>query len=284
MEARLSTMAQERTSQQATARDKQSRNDALKQRLLELKKGQERIAESLERIRSEKGRLTAQLEERTAKCLHNREEADKLRPYVLQSTTGLQSSLTELSNNLTQEKSQIDALEKRHRALQTSTDSFTFAGSDVAACSKTLEEISAEMQRADEENAKASRRKDMLGERSHNVREVEHTEAILQKQLARWLERTEAVRKGGREKATSARDRMDALRAEHKILSEDRAVKSREVEKRRVNIEQTEKKVCTAERCSMSRLQSPLELLRSSLLLGSGWANTRVDGRFERKH
>ena len=245
MEARLQTMARERSNQENVAREKQNRNDALKQRLLELKKGQERVAERLERVRGEKTRLTSHLEERTAKCLHTREDADKLRPYVLQSPAGLQTSLTDLSDNLSRDKGQIDAFEKRHRALQNSADSFALAGQDVASCSKILEEISTEMQRADEENAKAARRKDMLSERSHNVREVEHTEGILQKQLARWLERTEAVRKGSQDKAAGAKERMEVLRKEHRVLSEERGVKSREMEKRRVNIEQTEKKVRT---------------------------------------
>lgn len=244
MEARLETMAQERASQDSMAREKQGRNDVLKQRLLELKKGQERVADRLERVRADKSRLTAQLEERTARCLQAREEAEKLRPYVLQSPSKLQDSLTDLSNALAGERGQIDMLEKRHRALQTSADAFTLAGQDVASCSKILEEISTEMQRADEENAKAARRKDMLSERSHNVREVEHTEAILQKQLARWLERTEAVRKGSREKTASAKERMEVLRGEHKVLSEERTLRGREMEKKRINIEQTEKKVC----------------------------------------
>lgn len=243
MDARLVTMARERTSQESLAKEKQIRNDALKQRLLELKKGQERLADRLERVRAEKTRLTSHLEERTAKCLHTREEAEKLQPYVLQSSASLQTSLTDLSDSLSRDRNQIDALEKRHRALQTSADSFTLAGQDVGSCSKILEEIVSEMQRADEENAKAARRKDMLSERSHNVREVEHTEGILQKQLARWLERTEAVRKGSREKASSAKVRMEDLRKEHKALSEERATRGREMEKKKVNIEQTEKKV-----------------------------------------
>ena len=243
METCLATMARERQSQESLAREKQSRNDGLKQRLLELKKGQERVADRLERVRGEKSRLTSTLEDRTAKCLHTREEADKLRPYVLQSPGALQSALTELSDNLSRDRNQTDALEKRHRALQTSSDSFALAGQDVASCSKILEEIATEMQRADDENAKAARSKDQLSERTHNVREVEHTEGILQKQLARWLERTEAVRKGSREKAAGAKERMEVLRKEHKALSEERAMKGREMEKRRVNIEQTEKKV-----------------------------------------
>ena len=244
METRLDEMKRERKTIDQQVKEKTKRNDELKQRLLELKKAQERVAERLERVRGEKGRLTGVLEERTANCLKVREDSDKLRPYVLQSPAALQAALGELSENLSRDRTQIDGLEKRTRALQTSSDTFAVVTSDVASCSKILEEISVEVHKEDEENLKAARRKDMLSERSHNVREVEHTESILQKQLQRWLDRTETVRKGSKEKAQTAKERMEELRAEHRTLTDERTDRGREMERRRVRIEQTEKKVC----------------------------------------
>lgn len=225
-------------------KEKTKRNDELKQRLLELKKGQERVAERLERVRGEKSRLTGTLEERTEKCLSVRQESEKLRPYVLQSPATLQANLTELSDNLSRDRTQIDGLEKRTRALQTSTDTFGIVTNDVSSCIKVLEEISNELHKEDEENLKAAKRRDALSERGNNVREVERTEAILQRQLKRWLQRTEAVREGSREKAQSAKEKMEELRAVHRRLTEERGEKGKEMEKRRVRIEQTEKKVC----------------------------------------
>lgn len=243
MDSRLDEMRRERKSMDQQVKEKTKRNDELKQRLLELKKGQERVAERLERVRGEKGRLTGVLEEKTEKCLSVRQESEKLRPYVLQSPATLQANLTELSENLGRDRSQIDSLEKRTRALQTSADTFGVVANDVISCSKILEEISSELHKEDEENLKAAKRRDALSERGNNVREVERTEAVLQRHLKRWLERTETVRNGSREKAQAAKEKMEELRGVHRKLTEERADKGREMEKRRVRIEQTEKKV-----------------------------------------
>ena len=243
MESRLDEMRRARKTMDQQVKEKTKRNEDLKQRLLELKKGQERVAERLERVRSEKTRLTSALEERTEKCLGIRQESEKLRPYVLQSPAALQASLTELSDVLGRDRSNIDSLEKRTRALQTSADTFSIVSNDVVSCIKVLEEVSNELHKEDEENLKAAKRRDALSERGNNVREVERTEAILQRQLKRWLERTETVRNGSREKAQTAKEKMDELRAVHRRLTDERAEKGREMEKRRVRIEQTEKKV-----------------------------------------
>lgn len=254
MEARLDEMKRTRKSMDIQVREKTKRNDELKSRLLELKKGQERIAERLERVRAEKGRLTGFLEERTERGLGIRQESEKLRPYVLQSPGALQASLTELSDNLARDKSQIDGLEKRTRALHTSTDTFGIVTNDIGSCIKVLEEISNELHKEDEENLKATRRRDALSERSNNVREVEHAEALLQRQLKRWQERTETVRTGSQEKAQAAKEKMEELRSVHRRLTEERVEKGRDMERRRVRIEQTEKKVCFSPSFSIFQL------------------------------
>lgn len=245
MDAKLDEMKRERKSKDVLAKEKTKRNDELKARLLELKRGQERIAERLEKVKSEKGRLTGQLEEKTEKCLGIRQESEKLRPYVLQSPAALQQNLDELSENLARDRSQIDALEKRSRALQTSSDTFGVVSNDVSSCAKVLEEVSNELQKEDEENSKAAKRRDALSERGNNVREVERHEAMLQRQLKRWLERTEGVRNTSKEKADGAKVKMEELRSMHKRLTEERFEKGREMETRRVRIEQAEKRVRT---------------------------------------
>ncbi|MCJ1463469.1 kinetochore-associated Ndc80 complex subunit nuf2 [Pseudocyphellaria aurata] len=243
MEARLDEMKRERKSMDLHVKEKSKRNDELKARLLELKKGQERIAERLERVRAEKGRLTGFLEERTERCLGVRQESAKLRPYVLQSPAALQANLTDLSDSLARDRSQIDGLEKRTRALQTSTDTFGIVTTDVGSCIKVLEEVGNELHKEDEENLKATKRRDALSERGSNVREVERAEVLLQRQLKRWLERTETLRNGSQEKAQAAKEKMEELRSVHRRLTEERVEKGRDMERRRVRIEQTEKKM-----------------------------------------
>ena len=243
IEQRLEEMKRNRKAMESQVKEKMRRNEESKARLLELRKGQERVAEQLERARTEKAQKQSQLEERTERLVKSRQESEKLRPYVLQSPEALQDSLAELSDNLVRDKGQIDALERRARALQMSSDSFGVVSNDVQGCIRVLEEITIEIQKAEEEDSRAAKNRDALAERSNNVREVEQTEHLLQRELTRWHERTENLRKKSQEKAQAAQDRMDELRRTQKQLREERSDKGRDMERRRVRIEQTEKKV-----------------------------------------
>ncbi|KAK8051612.1 kinetochore-associated Ndc80 complex subunit nuf2 [Apiospora rasikravindrae] len=243
MEVRLADMKQNRRALEAQAREKTARNEELKKTLLDLRRNQEKVAARLEEAKARKGELAQRLEQKTADKLHLKQESAKLRPYTLQSPTALQTSLTELNNTLNSDKGHIDALDRRARALQTSTDSFTVVAADVASCIKLLDEISTELSKEEEENARNSKQRDALSERGNNVKEVERTEALLQRQLSKWNERTEKLRDQSREKAHEAKEKMEELRALHKKLTEERSAKGTDIERRRVRIEQTEKKM-----------------------------------------
>ncbi|RYP48355.1 hypothetical protein DL768_005724 [Monosporascus sp. mg162] len=243
MEARLEDMRHNRRAMEAQVREKTARNEELKKTLLELRRNQERVAARLEEAKAKKGELAQQLEQRTHEKVLLKQESAKLRPYTLQSPSALQTSLAELSNTLNADKAHIDSLDRRARALQTSADSFGVVSTDVASCIKLLDEIGAELAKEEEENARNAKQRDALSERGNNVREVERTEALLQRQLAKWNERTEKLREQSSEKAQEAKEKMEELRALHKKLTEERAAKGTEIERRRVRIEQTEKKM-----------------------------------------
>src|SRR5690606_30533566 len=126
-------------------REKTLRNEELKKTLLELKRNQEKVAVRLEDAKIKKGELATTLEEKTAAKLMMKQEIQKLRPYVLQSPSALQSSLMELSQTLAADRAHIDALDRRARGLQTSANSFTVVTSEVASCIKMLDDISTEL-------------------------------------------------------------------------------------------------------------------------------------------
>ncbi|RDW69484.1 hypothetical protein BP5796_05304 [Coleophoma crateriformis] len=243
MENRLEEMKQNRKAMEAHVAEKIKRNEELKRRLLDLRQGQEKIASRNEVVRAKREEVTAILNDKAAQTLSLRQESAKLKPYVLQSPAALQASLAELSNALNADKSLIDTLDRRARALQTSKDTFGVVTADVMSCTKVLEEISIELAKEEEENVRIARQRDALGERGNNVREVERTEGLLQRQLSKWNERTEKLRNGSKEKSQAAQERMEELMAIHRKLTQERAEKDREMERRRVRIEQTEKKM-----------------------------------------
>lgn len=244
-EARLEDLRHNRKAMETLVREKTMRNEELKQQLLELRRNQERVATRLEEAKQKKGTLTAALEQKTQDKLTLKQESAKLRPYMLQSPSALQDNLSELREILNNDKSHIDSLDRRARALQTSTDSFTVVSTDVASCIKILDEIASELAKEEEELARNAKQRDALSERGNNAREVERTESMLKRQLAKWAERTERLREQSNQKAQEAKEKMDELRAEYKKLTEEHAEKGKEIEIRRVRIEQTEKKVCS---------------------------------------
>ncbi|KAJ4139205.1 kinetochore-associated Ndc80 complex subunit nuf2 [Fusarium oxysporum] len=66
---------------------------------------------------------------------------------------------------------------------------------------------------------------------------------MLKRQLNKWTERTEKLREQSNQKAREAKEKMHELRAVHKQLTEEQTEKGKEMEVRRVRIEQTEKKM-----------------------------------------
>lgn len=250
MEQRLQEMRRNRKAMESVGKEKAKRNEELKARLLELKDDQKRIAEQLERVRADKARRQALLEEKTERLMRSRQESEKLRPYILQSPAALQDSLVELSSKLGQDREQIDALERRTRALQTSSDTFTGIHNDVQSCVKVLEEISIELQKEEEEEARASKSREELAERTNEVRDIDESEQQLQKSLKRWEDRTEEQRAKAKEKELAAKAKMEKLKEVQRQLREERAEREREMERRRMRIEQTEKKVSQSSRIS----------------------------------
>ncbi|KAK0665014.1 putative kinetochore protein nuf2 [Lasiodiplodia hormozganensis] len=229
------------TETQMAAKEKKQKE--LKQRLLDLKMDQEKVVERLEMVKEEQRRLKELLENKTEQTMNVRQDAAKLRPYTTQSPAVLEASLKDLNTNLAADRAAIDALDRRGRALQTSTETFTAVAKDVDDCTRLLGDLAQDIKQEQEELAKADRHRQALSERSNNVRDVERQEKLLTKQLANLNARTEKLRKNADDKAEAARVRMEELKAVHKKLAEERGEKSREMERRRVRIEQTEKKM-----------------------------------------
>lgn len=244
MEAQLDEMRVNRRQMEALVAEKFQRNREFRKALEEMERDQNKLAEGLDAAKKKKNELVEQLQKKTAAKLALKQESAKLRPYTLQSPQALQSSLTELSNTLNADKAHIDSLDRRARALQTSSDSFALVSADVASCIKLLDEIAAELTREEEDNEKKDKQRDALTQRGASVREVERTEALMRRRLAELTERTEALRARSQEKAQRATEKMEELRALHKKLTEERYEKNKDIEQRKVRIEQIEKRVC----------------------------------------
>lgn len=244
LEARLIQLQRERVSVDRANKEKEQQFAELGPNLKRLIEKKDRLQIDWNRAQAELDRMKQVYEEHATTLDNLRDEAMRLKPYTLQKPETLEANLRELNATLAAERSQIEFLERRTRALQTSTDSFATASGDIQSLHRLLTDLSADLQKEEEEASKASRHRDALSERVTNVEDVERQERMMQKQLEGIQSRTEKLRRGAEEKSEGAKGRMEELRGVHGELVKERGERSREVERRRVRIEQVEKKVC----------------------------------------
>lgn len=222
---------------------KDVRTNELKNILQGLKADQERVIERLESVKSEQSRLKAILEDKTAHAMITRQAVQKLRPYTEQSPQALEASLRDLSDNLNNDKSRIEVLDRRARALQTSCDSFSTVNTDVRTCINLLGDLQRELTAEESASLSATKNRDALSERSNNVRDVERQERMLQKQLENFQRKIEGLHHSAEAKRQDEKERMEELKKVNAEIKSQRATSGREMERRRVRIEQTEKKM-----------------------------------------
>lgn len=245
-EMQLHEFKRNRQQMDRLVQERQEHNQELQARLRALTQKQESVQETRDALSQKMNELKALLQKKVEERENAQREVLKLKPYAQQSSKVLEDSLRNLNDKLGQDKAQIDTLDRRARALQTSTDSFAVVAADVTSCTRLLTDVQSDLTKEEEELAKASRHRDALADRSNNVRDVERQEKLLQKQLGNVNARTEKLRNKADEEAERARRRMEELKDTHAKLAEERGEKGRDMERRRVRIEQTEKKVCFA--------------------------------------
>ncbi|KAF2764971.1 Nuf2 like protein [Teratosphaeria nubilosa] len=242
-EDQLREMQQNRKNVEQAIKDKERKSADLKARLLELKKSQERVTEKLERVKSEQSRMKALLEDKTSSLMTLRAETAKLRPYTDLSPSTLETALQNLSSTLTTDRTEIDRLDRRTRALQTSLETFTLLTTDISALLRVLTDLQTELGKEEAESRTAAQHKEVLGEVGGRVREVEREERLLKMQVEMWVGRTERLRTDAEIRAGRAREKMEALRGVHAGLMRERRERGEEVERRRGRIEIMEKKM-----------------------------------------
>lgn len=242
---RLQEMQHNRKNVEQAIKEKEKRREDLITRLIELQRIQKQVTDKREHMQEEQARLKSVLEDKATAVMNTRQEAAKLRPYTEQSPAVLEQALRDLSNNLSNDKAEIDRLDKRTRALQTSFDSFSAVISDLTTLQRVLTDLQTELGREVDEAVTAAKTREALGEQTNTVREVELEERRLRKQLDHWQGKTEKVRRDAEVKAGDAKQKMEALRGTHRELTAEREERRVEIEKKRVRIEQTEKKVRT---------------------------------------
>ena len=244
---------------EAAIEKKEARITELTQIIKKLKNDSDRLQEKHDQMRAQQQKLKDLLAQRIEQNLKTQQDVQKLRPYTEQSPDQLQAELEGLSNNLNADRAHIESLDRRARALQTSADAFTTVTSDIKACTALLHELKRELAAEDSLHASAARGRDALSERSNNVREIERQEHRLQKQLENIQSRTGNLRKAAEERRKEDAKKMEELRRMNEGIRRERGESGREMERRRIRIEQTERKMLDLKEAIEGEIKSARE-------------------------
>jgi kinetochore protein Nuf2 len=253
----------------------------LKAKLLELDKKKRQLIADGKRNDENKERLKQGFTERGAYLEQVADEASKLKPYTLQKPDALETNLRELGVSLANDRITLENLEKRARELSTSAETFQGGRLDVEGATKAMADLAQDIQREEAELRKASRNRDLLSDRSATVREIEHQEMILQKQLEATAKRTQELRADHKEREETSLSNVALLREQQASLARERSEKGREMERLKVRIDVKEKQV-SIYRCMSTKLTecrckiSKKRLKRRLLLHESSIRNWRV--------
>ncbi|KAF8420398.1 Nuf2 family-domain-containing protein [Tirmania nivea] len=218
-------------------------NEALTSDLRAMKKRQTGLSVEYDKERNDRHSLKSALTDRQYLTVKGKQECDKIRPYIVDSPEKLQQVIVDMNATLLSEKNLSDTLERRIRALQTSTESFTIVEADVTSCIKIMEECEGWLVKMEEMARKVSRHEEVLKSRENENKDVERQEALLTRQLEHLRERIDRVRSQAEGKREQAQKRMEELKGVYDELSRERGEKSKEMERKKMKIEQIEKKM-----------------------------------------
>ncbi|KAI5840730.1 Nuf2 family-domain-containing protein [Morchella snyderi] len=217
--------------------------EALTEELRGMSKREKALSAEYGRLRKDKEAYIKTLEDRAFFVTRTRQEAEKIRPYIVDSPEKLQGVIVDMGATLAAEKAEAEALERRARALQTSADSFAVVEADVMAAIKIMEECEAELVKEEESARKAARHFDVLTQKQTEVREAERSEQRLQRQLQNATDKIARARESGESKSASAQKKMRELKEAYKQLARERAERDKDMEKKKIIIEKIEKEM-----------------------------------------
>lgn len=261
-ENRLFELQRQQGPQEEAIRQHEARANELKQHLLELRATQEQVTEQAQALKQKQIEMRKQLDDRATKSIQIRQESDRLRPYSTQSPAALEGALRDLKDRFASDKATVEKLEKTVHALVRSANAFSTVTSDVKNLSHVLGEIETNLIKEEEEIAKAIRHRDALSERTNKVKELEHQERMLQRQLSSYVGSTENVRKGAKERNKQAQDRRTELTRLIAQLKEQKRERAVEIDRSRIRTEQVEQQVCSLSWISGgSEMHNPTNML-----------------------
>ncbi|KAK6544612.1 kinetochore-associated Ndc80 complex subunit nuf2 [Orbilia ellipsospora] len=241
LQHKLETLEIQRKQEEPLVRKLQEERQQARILLSELKREQEGMTNEFQEAKNERKVLKDQLIQASETKLRLKQDCERLRPYIVDEPGRLQTLNNEMAMQLQMEKNRLMQVERRARALQTTTDSFGVIETDVNACIKVMEECESELLREEEDSRKASRHKDVLRKRQLEYQDMEKREEVLKTRLSGAQEKVRSGKGQAEKKSAAARARMAELRGVYDQLASERREKSHDMDKLKMQIDLKEK-------------------------------------------
>lgn len=175
---RVHALKHQRAKEEPLIRKAKEVQDAMSEELRGFSKKDKILTIERNKLKQEKDGYKKTLEDRQFFITKTQQEAEKIRPYIVDSPDRLQQVITDMGTSLSQEKAAVDNAERKNRALQTSADSFAIVEQDVSSAIKVMEECEAELLKEEESTRKAARHQEILNQKQTDVREIERSELV----------------------------------------------------------------------------------------------------------
>ena len=219
-------------------------NHSLTSDLRELKKQQTTLTNEIDALKREKNELTEKLTNNQFIINNTCQESVKIKSRIVTSPEKLKTALGEMSASLANEKASVADLERKGRNMQERIDAVTFIEGEITTCIRLMEECEVEIGRLEQERGAVVKGNDGKERAEIEVREVDVREQQLHRQLANAEDKLTRVQRQATSKRETIQKKIAAIREEYGAISNERAARTAETERKRAQIEQTERKVC----------------------------------------
>jgi len=241
---RLLSLRIQREEEAPLIAQRKEENEILRTDLKNLKRQQSALTNDIDTLKREKNVLTEKLTNNEYVLQNTKQDIVKTRARIVTSPEKLKLAIREMSSSLMSEKSSVSTLGAKHRDLQVRIDAMSVIEGDIMGCIKLMEECESELQRVEEATRKVGRHREQFEGKQLEMKEVDVKEQQLLRQLANAEDKLGRVRRTAVSKREAAQKKMQTIREEYNIMSQERATRMQEMDKKKAMIEQTEKKVC----------------------------------------
>ncbi|CAN6625320.1 kinetochore protein Nuf2p [Trichomonascus vanleenenianus] len=261
----------ERNSRENVEQIKQveSHNSKVEGDLRQLKKVQEELTEEHNVYRRDKNQQVAKLQDTNYLVLETKKEMEKMRPYLVESPEMLHKINNEMNASLASSRRDLEALEKRSRLLDVSTESFKLITQDIGSCLKVVEDCETELRKEEEVAAKVTKYQEALEGKRQEEQELDRELQQLDRKIALNKDKIQRALATKGQKHDEFAQTLQRLQNELGTAIAERDMNTQDMDRKRHDIEATE--------FTMAQLKADWESEMKAIVAETGRLQAHID-------